>query len=280
MGDNHFEVKTVAEPASSYYDIPEPDVSHLITEDDTPLDNFFQDKQAVLLTDALNASWSQGRPFLSATDVPIFATNKGPCIVPDMLLSVGVDFPENIHEKKQRVYYMWRFGKPPEVVIEIVSNSEGREDTEKLKEYARIKVPYYVIYDPWLQLSPRPLRVFQLSGASYVEKIDRWFPEVGLGLTTWTGVYDGMQGTWLRWCDERGILLATGLERAFEAQLAADAERERAQAERGRADSEQARADAERERADAERDRADIEQVRRAQLEQKLRELGIDPGTI
>ncbi len=35
--------------------------------------------------------------------------------------------------KKHRSYFMWEFGKPPEVVIEIVSNREGEELERKLK---------------------------------------------------------------------------------------------------------------------------------------------------
>lgn len=119
--------------------------------------------------------------------------------MPDVLLSVGVTFAEDVLEKGQRSYFMWQFGKPPEVVIEIVSNLEGGEEGEKLQRYARIKVPYYVIYDPQQLLSQRILRIRQLSGASYVDKLDTWFPELELGLTIQTGTYDGMQANWLRW---------------------------------------------------------------------------------
>jgi Uma2 family endonuclease len=239
-----------AKPLNDEFDIP---VNHLITEDDEPVDNFFQDKQANLLTDALNVSWEKGRPFISAADVGIFATNQEHAVVPDVLLSVGVNFPEDVLEKSQRSYYMWQFGKPPEVVIEIVSNLEGGEEGEKLQRYARIKVPYYVIYDPRMLLSQRPLRVRQLSGASYVDKLDAWFPELELGLTIQPGVYDGMQANWLRWCDRQGGVLLTGAELA---------------------EAEGARADAESRRADAESRRAEAERERRLALEARLRELG------
>jgi Uma2 family endonuclease len=249
-------------PQSSHADDdrPEaPDVSHLTTEDDEPVDNMLQDKQADILVEALRVSWEEGRPFLSATDVGIFPIAEDPAIVPDVLLSVGVQAPAGDPLLKgNRSYFIWKFGKPPEVVIEIVSNTKGGEDTTKLEQYARIKVPYYVIYDPAQHLGNRPLRIFQLSGASYVEKVDRFFPEVGLGLTLWEGSFDGWQVTWLRWVDKQGHLLATGEEA------------------RARADGERARADEERARADEERARADEERARADRLQQKLSQLGID----
>lgn len=242
-------------------------VDHLVTEDDSPVDNWFQDKQANLLTDSLDASWPEGRPFVSAADVGIFATNQEAAVVPDVLLSVGVNFPENFQEKGFRSYFMWLFGKPPEIVIEIVSNLEGGEEGEKLERYARIKVPYYVIYDPQLLLGKRPLRIRQLTGASYVDKMDAWFPEVGLGLTIQAGRYDGLEASWLRWCDRQGKALLTGAELASK-------ERNRADSEAKRANTEAQRADTEAQRADTEAQRADAERELRLALEARLRELG------
>ena len=63
-----------------------------------------------------------------------------------------------------------------------------------------------------------------------------WFPEVGLGLTLWEGVFEGVQATWLRWCDQEGRVIPTGAERADEERRRADEERRRADEERRRAD--------------------------------------------
>lgn len=252
----------MAEPAPTidpylepYFEpVSEPDVSHLVTEDDEPVESFFQDKQTDLLTEALRVSWEEGRPFLSAGDVAVFMSPNQRPVVPDVLLSVGVEPPEDFHEKNRRSYFVWHFGKVPEVVIEIVSNDKGGEDTSKLVKYQSMRVPYVVVYDPEGHLSGRRLRIFQLSGASYVDKVDRFFPEVGLGLSLWTGTFDGFEAVWLRWVDKDGEMLALGSE-----------ERERA--------------DQERDRADQERDRADQERERAERLERKLRELGLDPET-
>lgn len=231
-----------------------PDVSHLTTENDEPVDNMFQDKQADILVEALRVSWEKGRPFLSAADVGVFPVPKDPAIVPDFLLAVGVDRPED-RVDEQRSYFVWAFGKPPDVVIEIVSNTKRGEDTTKLAQYAAIRVPYYVIYDPDEHLSSRRLRIFQMSGASYVEKVDRAFPELGLGLTVWEGSFDNWKATWLRWVDAEGQILATGEE------------------VRKLADQEAERANREAERANQEAERAD-------KLAARLRELGLDPSEI
>jgi hypothetical protein len=61
-------------------------------------------------------------------------------------------------------------------------------------------------------------------------------PKVGLGLTLWTGSYEGVTVEWLRWCDEEGNLLLTGEEQAEMERQRAEAERQRAEAERQRAD--------------------------------------------
>lgn len=272
------------------WDTPEPpDVSGLTTEDDQPVENAFQDKQCDILTEALRVSWPQGRPFISGSDVAVFPAAKDEAaIVPDVLLSLGVEPPGPSNAKEFRSYFVWNFGKPPDLVFEIVSNETGGEDSTKLERYARIRVPYYIIYDPQQILSSRPLRIFQLTGFSYVEKVDRQFPEIGLGLTVWFGEFDGFCEHWLRWVDADGNLLAIGEEehrRAEQERQRAEHERERAEHERERAEQERERAEQarksaeqERERAEQERQRAEQAELELERLRQKLRELGHDEG--
>lgn len=245
-------------------DLPEePDISHLVTEDDEPAESFYQDKQMRILADGLETSWPQGRPFVLGCDVGIFNEPK-PGIAPDFFLSVGVERPPDNHrEKKNRSYFIWRFGKPPDIVIEVVSNREGGELTSKRERYCNMRIPYYVVYDPGLYLGSRSLRVFEMSGASYIDKVDRFFPEFGLGLTVWRGSYGGETYDYLRWTDSTGTLLAVGQELVGRA----EAERERAQAQQERAEAEHQRAQAEHQRAEAERERAE-------RLAARLRELG------
>ena len=70
-----------------------PDVEHLITEDDTPVDNLFSEKQQRLLTDPLYASWpgpGTDRPFLAMANVGLFYSVERTPFVPDMLCRTGI----------------------------------------------------------------------------------------------------------------------------------------------------------------------------------------------
>ncbi|WP_231636974.1 MULTISPECIES: Uma2 family endonuclease [Planktothricoides] len=145
----------------------------------------------------------EGFPFLAGANVGIFAIAREPAIVPDVFLSLDVEVAENWLEKKHRSYFMWEFGKPPEVAIEIVSNREGEELERKLKAYQRMRVSYYVVYDPAYQLGEDLLRIYELRGTTYEPKTDNWLATVGLGLTLWEGEFEGKQFTWLRWCVKR-----------------------------------------------------------------------------
>jgi Uma2 family endonuclease len=210
-----------------------PNVDHLVTEDDTPVDNIFSEKQQRLLTEPLYSSWGvpgQRRPFVAMANVGLFYAIRKPPFVPDMLLSLDVEVPEDLWPKAHRSYFVWEYGKAPDVVIEVVSNREGGEDSEKLSGYARVGVRYYVIFDPERHLSEEVLRAYRLEGFS-LHPMDGpvWFPEVGLGLRLWQGRYEEHENTWLRWVDSEGQLIPSGNERA-------ELERQRAESERQRAD--------------------------------------------
>lgn len=49
---------------------------------------------------------------------------------------------EDWYAKRQRSYFVWEFGKAPELALEIVSNREGDELGRKRYLYARIEVLY------------------------------------------------------------------------------------------------------------------------------------------
>ena len=42
--------------------------------------------------------------------------------------------------------------------------------------------------------------------------------QIGLGLTIWHGIFEGLEYDWLRWCDASGNILLTGNELAQQAQ--------------------------------------------------------------
>jgi hypothetical protein len=156
-------------------------------------------------------------------------------------------------------YLVWRMGKGPEIAIEIVSNTEGGELTTKKRIYTEVlKVNYYVVWDPEGYLSDEPLTVFAMN-EGYRPSPVRFFPEIGLGLTTWKGEYGRETFSWIRWTDQDGTLLPFGKELAM------------------RADEAAKRAEAERQRAEAERQRAEHAELELAALKAKLREQGVDP---
>ena len=239
-----------------------PDLSHLVTEDETPVDNRYSERQYSLLKVPLFESWDEGKPFEALTDVGLFyRPSNDAVVVPDFLLSLGVT-PRQVSEKKEdRSYFVWLYGKPPNLVVEIVSNKEGGELDRKMTIYQNIGVSYYAVHDPFRHLGQRELRLFQLVGGKYVELMDPsvLMDEIGLGLVFWEGTYLDVEARWLRFVDREGRLIPTGLERS-----AAHAQETR---------EEKARADAEKSRADEEKARADQAEERARVLEAKLREL-------
>jgi len=194
------------------------DISHIITEDDTPVDNIFSAKQQRLLVESLYSSWQSVVPFLVCANVGLFYSRTLPPFVPDVFLSLDVSVTPDWRQKENRAYFIWEFGKPPELVVEIVSNKVGNELGKKLRDYARIGIGYYVVLDPFLQLGETRLQIYKLQGIHYVSTTETWLEDVGLGLTLWRGVYEGVEDSWLRWCDVSGNIIPTGAERAAQAE--------------------------------------------------------------
>jgi len=228
---------------------------------------------------------------------------------PDVFAVKGVS-------KRLRLSWVtWQEGKPPDVVIELLSPSTAKTDkSEKFAIYRDVlRVPEYFWFDPftgeWAGHVLRRRRYTKIREQHGVLPC----AVLGLGLTKWNGQYLGNENTWLRWCLPDGTLLPTGAELAeIEARRAdsasrradsasrraktasrraeiqsqradaeeqrAEAEAQRAEAEAQRAEAEAQRAEAEAQRAEAEAQRAEAEAQRAERLAAKLRELGIDPN--
>ncbi len=245
------------------------DISHLTTEDDQPVDNLPSEKQQRLLTEPLYSASFKPKDtdtFLAAANVGIFYSTHKPPLVPDVFLSLGVRIADNWWEKKNRSYFTWEFGKPPDVAIEVVSNRVGNELGSKLRDYAQIGVKYYIVFDPSGQLSRVPLQVYQLQGMFYVVMETTWLEHVGLGVTLWEGTFEAKTDVWLRWCDQNGQVTPTGAEMARQAQQYAEQAQQYAEQESQRA--EQVALQLQQERLRSER------------LAAKLQALGIDPDSV
>ncbi len=249
-----------------------PSVENLVTEDDTPVDNIYAEKQQRLLTRPLYSSWpgpAEGS-FVALANVGMFYAIHQPPLVPDILLSLGVRFAPSLREKRHRSYFFWEFGKPPDVVIEVVSNTEGDELGRKKEICAEIGVSIYAVWDPFQIIGSERLQVFGHRIKSYEPIAPSWFPDMGLGLVLWRGPFEGVEDEWLRWADQTGQVIPLGQERA-------EQERQRAEQERQRAEQERQRAEQERQRAEQERQRAEQAEAREAALRAQLRKLGVEP---
>jgi len=268
--------------------VTELDISHLTIEDDTPVDNFQSEEQQRLLVEPLYSAKALPVPFLAAANVGLFYKLKGEPIVPDVLLSLGVQRPDDYSQRRNRSYFVWEFGKVPEVCIEIVSNAEGDElalskksqqkgkTVSKQEVYAQIGVRYYAVFDPLRQIQGKDemdgalLRVWTITPDGYPELTapdgirevgqSVWLNAAGVGLTVWEGQFEEeVTRLWLRWCDREGRVIPTGAE-------GQEIERQRTEIERQQAEAERQRAEAERQRAD--------------RLAKQLRSLGINPDEL
>jgi len=261
--------------------VNELDLSHLTIEDDTSVDNFQSEKHQRLLVEPLYSSKALPAPFLAAANVGLFYKLKGEPIVPDVMLSLGIQCPDDFSERRNRSYFVWEFGKVPEVCIEIVSNAEGdelaisRKSQQKGKTvckkdiYAQIGVRYYVVFDPLQQIQDEGemngalLRVWSIAPSGYTELTPAqgineigesiWLDAVGLGLTLWEGEFEEeVPRLWLRWCNQAGQVIPTGAEGQ----------------------------EIERQRAEVERQRANDAELKAQRLAERLRAMGIDPDEV
>ncbi len=226
-------------------EVVRPDVSGLVTHDDTPVEDLFHEKQMRLLTHSLYAAWKPGEPFITRANVGVFFAVNIPPMVPDVLVTVGVEGSPGITPKERSSYFVWLCGKVPDIVVEIVCNRKGGELSHKKENYAWHGIPYYVVYDPDLIIQDRKLRCFHLVDKAYEPMKQNSFPLIGLGLVEWDGLFEDQQDHWIRWVDASGTLIPTGME------LAASSSRQ-----------------------------AQIESRRAEALAAKLRELGVDPDSV
>jgi hypothetical protein len=204
---------------------------------------------------------------------------------------------------------VWEEKKVPIFVLEVVSHKRRGEYSFKKQSYQDMGVLYYAVYNPLrkrkssLELYKLVQGVYQLQSGNPV-----WLPEVGLGIGSYRGIYQGIGRQWLSWFDEDGQRFPTPEEaiqieriraeeerqRAREAEVMAQEERQRAQdaevmaqEERQRAQDAEVIAHQERQRAqEAEVMAQEAEVIAQQQRElaqklaAKLRALGIDPDSV
>lgn len=248
------------------YDPPAPEGVRLPTEDELPssdgrpMETQRHILQMILLLETLSRAWRDRLDTFMAGNMFVYFS---PSQVmnqdfrgPDVFVATGVS------PRERKSWVVWEEGKPPDLVIELISDSTADVDrvVKKRIYQDRLVVPEYVWFDPFSgELAGWRLRrgVYE----SIPEERDGGITceSIGVRLVPWIGSFQGVDAGWLRWTAMNGTLLPTGAE-------AEESERQRAQAERRRALEERRRANAAQAR--------EAEQLRRiAELEARLREL-------
>ncbi|NEQ35548.1 MAG: Uma2 family endonuclease [Okeania sp. SIO3I5] len=232
-----------------------PSSDELPDSDDKPVDHEIQILIPNLLWLILNQLWGDRSDWFFGINMGIFhTTGSSPrvAIVPDAFLSLGV--PKLKDDKLRSSYILWEENYiVPIFVLEIVSKTYGDEYDQKMTDYARLGVLYYVIYNPdyFKRDQHERFEVYRLLNGAYqrLQGNPVWMPEIGLGIGTEVRNYYRYQRELLYWYDSEGNRFMTPEERELQ-------ERQRFQQERQRAEQQERRAE---------------------QLEQMLRSLGIDP---
>ena len=194
-----------------------PSAEDLPDSDDTPVDNELQDLIPSLLKAILALFWANRMDWFFGIDMGIHYDLEQPAIVPDGFLSLGVErvFDENLRLS----YVIWEEKRIPILMLEVVSQTRRGEYTTKKKQYAELKVLYYVVYNPLRRRKP-PLEVYRLIDGEYVLQRGNpvWLEEIGLGIGRERGTYQGITREWLYWYDEQGQRLLTPEERILQAE--------------------------------------------------------------
>ncbi|MBE9064889.1 Uma2 family endonuclease [cf. Phormidesmis sp. LEGE 11477] len=259
-----------------------PSTTELPCSDDIPVDNEDQNLLPNLLLFMLIGLWGERMDWYFGVDMAVYHTtgvNPRVPVVPDALLSLGVERRKASREGKSRLSYaVWDEGNVvPIMALELVSQTPGGEYDEKFEIYQRLGVLYYVIYNPshWERDRHQPFEVYKLVAGEYRLQFGEpfWMPEVGLGLGRAVRPLGGVELELLLWHDEQGQAYPVP-----EAEM--KALRSQIKKLDQRAQVAEQRAEAERQRAEAAERQTEAERQRAARLIAQLRSLGIDPSSL
>ena len=214
----------------------------------------FHNLQPQLLSRTLQLSDYPRNSYFTASDLNLYYDVNHPLWYkrPDWFLVVDVP---RLYDGKdlRRSYVVWQEGKSPYVAIEFLSpgteaedlgrftdaastvnpNSLDNKPPAKLEVYERyLRIPHYLVYSRTTQ----QLRYFRLDGGQYQERsLNRenpiWLADLKLGLGIWSGVFEGVSGHWLRWCDRTGNWFLTDTEQSEQQAAQERSAKEQAQAQ-------------------------------------------------
>ena len=121
--------------------------------------------------------------------------------IPDLMVAFNVD---TNHILAQMGYAINEIGKPPDLVLEVASNTTSRRDeTVKRRDYAAFGVPEYWLFDPdWGRRYERGLIGWTLADGEYKAiPIHQDAPDEHYGYSAVLGLYVCWEHRRLRWYD-------------------------------------------------------------------------------
>lgn len=200
-----------------------PNSTELPDSDDTPVDNEDQNFLPNLLLFLLEHIWQDRDDWFFAVDMGVYHTtsaNPRIPVVPDGFLSLGVERRKG--GKSRGSYVTWEEQDiVPRLVIEIISQTYGKEYDQKLEIYRRLGVLYYVIYNPHFHQRDRhlPLEIYKLINGKYELQSGEplWMPEIGLGIGRCVLPTDRLQREVLSWFNGEGDRYLSSAETAQQA---------------------------------------------------------------
>ena len=215
-----------------------PDHTQLPETDGTPVKNFQEHPQTILLTDAITPVLDALHPdkqYAIGQDSGIYWRYDADeplrgAVAPDWYYVP--DVPPLLDGEFRRSYVMWKELVTPLIAIEL-SSADGSEERDTTPPSATEKPGKFWIYERILHIPYYGILVVE-EGRGRLEmyswrnlKYQPVAPDansrfeiepLGVTLGIWHGVYRNMEADWLRWWDLDGNLLPTSEERAKRAE--------------------------------------------------------------
>jgi Uma2 family endonuclease len=269
-----------------------PTAEDLLDSDETPVDNELQNDIPNMLLSLLRSIWSDRQDWFFGVDMCYYyeaniqEPKKSKAIVPDGFLAIGV--PRLKNEGGRLSYVLWQEQVKPIMVLEVISKEYNGEYDEKLRQYQKLGILYYLVYN---SLSGRKGRYKRHESLEVYKLIDEkyellpsvallsesgkvvWMPEIGLGIGCERRIYSNWEREWLYWYDRDNVRYPSAEERAEQERMIARQERIAKQ----EAEAIAIQANLEKQKAEA---IADQERQQKEKLANYLRSMGINPDEI
>jgi Uma2 family endonuclease len=207
-----------------------PSSDELICDDGEPMESARHRQMMTVLIDSLEEAWRDRNDFYVGGNMFLYFSEtqarKNDFRGPDVFVTM------NTTRRERRAWVVWEEdGQVPDVIIELLSDTTEHVDRgEKMRIYARLRVPEYFLFDPFAgtfegyDLDP--------SQAHYVKKVPDELGRLrsrrlGLYLGPMTSTLFNVEAPWLRWFDDAGRVLQMPTDSARAEAARADAAAER-----------------------------------------------------